>query len=241
MFALILSGLAAAGLSFVQSGLDRLRVNMEDFLPDEGAYGATALLPSIGASVASIPYDHSALEPDISQDTLRHHRDVHEAQCVTSLMQTLSGVKINAAKDPALWARLASEANAVLLHQLYWESLSPEQSRGPRGVLRERLRADFGSPEAFEAALLSLASSQDQPGWIVLAWSSSLGQLVLVPIEGHSGGLLLGMVPLLVIDLWEHAWYLDRASDKGAYLDAILRRLSWDAAGRRLSAVSAEA
>lgn len=186
-------------------------------------------------SLMNLPYPHNALEPVISAATLEvHHGKHHQAYVTkTNALAADKGMGGSSLETIIRWAAsnqersLFNQAAQVWNHGFYWFSLSPDRSN-PAGDLETRINADFGSTGQLIAQLAEAAVGHFASGW---AWLV-LGEDDKLAIETtHDAGtpLVSNRLPLLTIDVWEHAYYLDRKNDRKAYVEAVLERtLNWD-------------
>jgi superoxide dismutase, Fe-Mn family len=214
-------------LRWVGGSIEGLRQKLDSWLPsEEEAFGSVDLVPLVPDEVPALPFVLSAMEPQISAETMRQHHGVLEPRYLAALQSEL------ASTTPS-WSSVMHNANAVILHELYWQSLDTEPDSKPEGALSHQIARDFGSLDTLRGQFMETANGLRGCGWVLLAWSPALRRLVLVPVEQHSQGGLWGAVPLLAVDLWEHAWFLDRGGHKQAYLDAVWDRLNWGRAGSR--------
>lgn len=235
MFFVLLGSISAAGLLFLQDRYHTVRRDVNAWLPQhDDAYGHIEVAPDLPTQLPPLPYALTALEPDVSADTLRHHHGEHERRYLERSWEILN--KHPRKRTSSDWEQLAHNANAVLLHELYWDSMQPEKRTKPvPRAIASRVGRDFGSMDRLREEFFDLAKSLGGSGWVILAWSPPLNRLVLLPVRNHNLGGLLGAVPLVVVDMWEHAWYLDRASSVDDYLEAFWRRVNWERARQRLS------
>lgn len=204
--------------------------------------GATSKRESL--SLQPLPYSYSALEPGISAETVRIHHDVHQAAYVhgaTNARRALHELDRHqdqpnrAVLRRALTEDLAFQLGGVRLHELYWSSMAPQGGGQPTGALRNLIERDYGSFEAFKTAFRDLVLQLQGSGWVVLTWSVPLQRLALQAIGNHQDNVLHNAIPLLVCDVWEHAYYLDHPADKAAYLDAFFSKVSWANVAQRLA------
>jgi superoxide dismutase, Fe-Mn family len=235
---LIGAAITAALVDTAVSRYQRMRVEVDAWLPGvDEAVGVLEVVPDLPAQLPELPFSMDALGADISAETLRHHHGEHERAYLTQAWETLETVRPDPRRRPSPqdWRDLSYQVNAVLLHELYWKNLRPDTlaAAPPSSILLDRIEADFGGVSELQHQLDELALSLRGSGWIMLAWSPSLRRMILIPIDHHNDGGLLGAIPLLVLDMWEHAWYLDRTSDKQAYLDAFWNRVDWETVRRR--------
>lgn len=193
-------------------------------------------------SLMALPYPHNALEPVISAATLEVHHGKHHQAYVTKT-NTLAAERQLGTSDLETiirWAvsnqdkALFSQAAQVWNHGFYWLSLSPDQS-APSGELAARIDQAFGSKDALVLQLAEAAVGHFASGW---AWLIAGADGTLSIQTTHDAGTLLVEhgTPLLTIDVWEHAYYLDRKNDRKAYVEAVLdRTLNWDFAAANLA------
>lgn len=193
-------------------------------------------------TLMELPYAADALAPVISPDTLTVHHGKHHKAYVdkTNALAAEAGLADadleviirTAAKDDH--AKLFNQAAQVWNHGFYWMSLSPKPS-APGAELAERIKADFGSHDDFVEQFTTAATDHFGSGW---AWlnAGTTGKLKIetthdadCPVTGRS-------VPLLTVDVWEHAYYLDRKNDRKAYVQAVVaERLNWDFASENFA------
>jgi Fe-Mn family superoxide dismutase len=208
---------------------------------------AVAAPPAAGALPAKytlppLPYDYDALEPHLDKKTLTLHHDKHHAGYVRGLNGALSKLA-DARKDgntgvvPGLTRALAFHGSGHVFHSLYWASMKPKGGGEPGGELGKHITRDFGSYNAFATHFGTVTKKVSASGWGVLALEPMQGRLVVLGAEKHENVLFAGTIPLMVCDVWEHAYYLKYQNNRGAYVDAFLKNLvDWDAVGKRLDA-----
>lgn len=217
------------------------------------ASGAACLVALGGAGVVSaassprelppLPYGESALEPVISARTVAVHYGKHHRGYLDNLNKLLAGTElavwplervVAATAGKAEQAAIFNNAAQLWNHTFYWQSLSPTGGGEPPEGLRERLVAAFGSVEACKKELAAAALSQFGSGW---AWLVAEGAaLKLVKTSNADTPLVHGQRPLLVIDVWEHAYYLDYQNRRADYVNAVLEKLlNWRFAAENLA------
>ncbi len=190
-----------------------------------------------------LPYAANALEPIISARTIEFHHGKHHKAYVENLNKLIQGTEfakrsldeiITATAGQADKAAIFNNAAQVWNHTFYWKSLKPQGGGGPPGALRQKIEASFGSVEACKKELAGAAVAQFGSGW---AWLVLDGErLKVVKTSNAETPLTSGVKPLLTIDVWEHAYYLDYQNRRGDYVDAVLDKLiDWDFALRRAS------
>jgi Fe-Mn family superoxide dismutase len=195
----------------------------------------------VSYSLPELPYDYAALEPHISGQIIELHHDKHHAAYVAGANTTLD--KLAAARDAddfgaivGLEKTLAFNVSGHVLHSIYWTNLAPDGGGEPEGELADAIANDFGSFKAFKAQLTQSTATVQGSGWGVLAWDP-LGQRLLVEqVYDHQGNVGQGAVPLLVIDIWEHAFYLQYKNVKADYISAVWNLVNWVDVSSRLTA-----
>lgn len=173
--------------------------HLERFVP----YGEHKLPP--------LPYRYDALEPYICEDIMRLHHDEHHKSYVEGLNK--AGKELYKSKqkpDNDLikhWLReQVFNGSGHYLHTIFWFNMTPESSKKPSGEVAKRIDEDFGSWQAFKDMFSDTAGSVEGVGWSILAWSPRSGRLVLQTFEKHQQFQIADIIPLLVLDMWEHAY-----------------------------------
>lgn len=187
-----------------------------------------------------LPYAYDALEPILSKAQLEIHHDKHHDAYVKGLNKTLGAIDEalragDTAGVKALSADLAFHYGGHVLHTIYWFSLKPGGTE-PGGDLAAMIERDFGSLAALKAWLTAAAVSVAGSGWAVLAYEPVGQRLVVMQTEVHSNLVGWGMVPLLAVDVWEHAYYLDYQNRRADYVARLMEIVDWQAVGDRLAA-----
>jgi len=184
-------------------------------------------------TLPALPYDFDALEPHYDGQTLRIHHDAHHKAYVDGLNS--AEVKIAEARekgDFALikhWEReLAFHGSGHILHTLFWESMSPGGGGEATGAVSERIKKDFGSYEAFKKQFFSAAVAVEGSGWTLLCWNPFFEKLEILTAEKHQNLTQWGVVPLLALDLWEHAYYLKYQNKRAAWVEAWWNIVNWN-------------
>ncbi|MGC8863901.1 MAG: superoxide dismutase [Armatimonadota bacterium] len=188
-----------------------------------------------------LPYAYNALEPHYDEETVRLHHDKHHAAYVAG--QNKAEEMLAAARssgDFALiqhWERqLAFHASGNALHTMFWENMSPNGGGEPTGALADRIKADFGSFEAFKKQFSAAAAAVEGSGWTLLGWSPQFERLYIVNIENHQKQTVMGLVPLLILDVWEHAYYLKHQNRRADWIEAWWNLVNWSDVASRFSA-----
>lgn len=190
-----------------------------------------------------LPYDPAALEPAISGEIIAIHHDRHHAAYVKGLNDTLD--KLAAARAAGdfgslvgLQKTLAFNLSGHVLHSLYWTNLSPDGGDKPEGELDAAISDAFGSFDAFKQQLTQATVTVQGSGWGALTWEPLGGRLLVEQIYDHHGNSAQGGVPLLVIDAWEHAYYLQYKNVRADYVDAIWSVINWTDVATRFDGAS---
>ncbi len=195
----------------------------------------------------ALPYSHVALEPYIDARTMALHHGMHHASYVEGLNAALANrpklrqrsaiwLLLNARAIPAeARTALCNNAGGHVNHSMLWRVMSPRGGAEPAGALADALRRDFGGLEKFKARFEEAGAKAFGSGWVWLARTQQDGgRLVVLTTTGHGNPLVQGYFPLLVNDLWEHAYYLKHENRRAAYLKAWWSVVNWDEVARRL-------
>ena len=192
-------------------------------------------------TLPELPYTCDALEPLYEARTLRIHHDRHHAGYVAGLNKTLG--QLGRARErgdyssiQSLSRNLAFHGSGHVLHSLFWASMVPGGSQMPDS-LGEAMTRDFGSVAAAEAQFAAATKAVEGSGWGVLAYEPVGQHLMILQVEKHQNLTVWGVTPLLVCDVWEHAYYLQFANDRGAWVDNFMKLADWRFATKRYLAV----
>jgi Fe-Mn family superoxide dismutase len=185
-----------------------------------------------------LPYDYSALEPHLSAEIVELHHDKHHKAYVDGVNTTLE--KLSGARESGdlssivgMEKTLAFNLSGHVLHSLFWKNLSPEGGDKPDGNLATALDEHFGSFDKFKKQLTQSVATVQGSGWGALTWEPLGDRLFIEQIYDHQGNTGQGGVPLLVIDAWEHAYYLQYENRRPEYAEAIWNVINWaDVAAR---------
>ncbi len=192
-------------------------------------------------TLPELSYDYSALEPHISAKIMELHHSKHHKAYVDGANKTLEKSEEARSKNDfgsiaALEKALAFHTSGHVLHTLFWANLKPKAGGEPTGPLAEAITRDFGSFAAFKAQLNAAAKETMGSGWGALVYEPLGKRLVTTLIHDHQSEFTVGSVPLLVLDAWEHAYYLQYANEKAKFFDAIWNCWNWDDVSRRYAA-----
>jgi Fe-Mn family superoxide dismutase len=179
-----------------------------------------------------LDYDYGALEPHITGRLLELHHTKHHAAYVKKANETLEQLEQARAKSDftrigALEKALAFNLSGHVLHSIFWRNLAPQAGGRPSGDLAQAIEWDFGGFDKLKAQLTSVASTIMGSGWAALIWEPLAGKLLTCQIYDHQSNLAQGGLPILVIDAWEHAYYLQYQNQKEAFFDAVWHLWNW--------------
>lgn len=191
-------------------------------------------------TLPELPYDYAALEPHISGRIMELHHDRHHAAYVTGANGALEALAAaRAGGDLAainLWEKnLAFNLGGHTNHSVFWTNLAPGGGGEPEGELAEAIKDSFGSFAAFQAHFTATALGIQGSGWAVLAYDSISGGLVVFQLFDQQANVPVGIIPLFMVDMWEHAFYLDYLNVKADYVKAIWNIANWEDVARRLA------
>ena len=226
-----------------------------EFLELSAKLGALALIQMAGLSCGrddkglkgpvkppGLPYDMDALEPCISEKTVEFHYGKHHLGYLKKTNIAITGTPLEKLSLEEILIKTQGQADQTALfnnaaqvfnHTFYWNSMMPEGGGKPKGKIAEKIDASFGSYDKFAEAFAGAAKSQFGSGW---AWLVADGEtLKVVKTANADTPLVHGLKPLLTIDVWEHAYYLDYQNRRADYITAYLEHLvNWEFAEKNL-------
>lgn len=180
-------------------------------------------VPIGGHKLPPLPYSYKALEPYIDEKTMRIHHDKHHQSYVDGLNKAEK--KLEEARKTGdfdlvkHWEReLAFNGAGHYLHTLFWDVMSPKGGGKPQGEFLEEINRSFGSYDAFKKQFTEAANKVEGGGWAILVWSPRSHRLELLTAEKHQNLSQWDVIPLLPLDVWEHAYYLKHQNDRAAYI-----------------------
>ena len=189
-------------------------------------------------SLPDLPYDPGALEPHVSGRITELHHDRHHAAYVKGANTALDKLHELRTKGDfsllsALEKNLAFNVAGHVLHSVFWTNLSPDGGGEPDGDLAAVIDETFGGAPAFRQQMTEAAATIQGSGWALASWEPVAQRIVVQQIYDHQGNHGQGTIPLLAIDAWEHAYYLQYQNEKAKYFDAIWNVVAWDDVARR--------
>ena len=193
------------------------------------------ILPPLG-------YAYDALEPHIDRQTMELHHARHHQSYVDGLNRTLKAMSqaraasvgegatpIGGPQITALQEDLAFHGSGHILHTVFWATMKSGGGGAPRGGIGEAIARDFGSFAAFQNHFTAASVSVKGSGWGILAVEPSAGRLIILQVRQHDLQTVFGCVPILPLDVWEHAYYLKHQNRRGDYVKAWWNVVDWDA------------
>ena len=189
-------------------------------------------------ALPDLPYDYGALAPHISGKIMELHHSKHHQTYVkganTALEQMAEARDKNQLATVNLLAKnLAFNLAGHVNHSVFWPNMSPDGGDKPDGELAAAIQEDFGSFDAFRGHFTATAVGIQGSGWAILAWDSIGSRLLICQLYDHQGNLPVGLVPLLLLDMWEHAFYLQYRNVKDEYVAAWWNVVNWADVVRR--------
>ena len=167
-----------------------------------------------------LPYDYAALEPHISARIMELHHDKHHATYVAGANTAIE--KMEEAREKGDFANIGKLSKDLAFnlgghtnHSVFWTNLSPEGGDKPTGELAAAIDEFFGSFDGFREHFTNVATTIQGSGWAILAWDTVGKRLVIEQLYDQQGNISVGLIPVLQLDMWEHAFYLDYQNVKG--------------------------
>jgi Fe-Mn family superoxide dismutase len=191
-------------------------------------------------TLPDLPYDYSALQPAISGTIMELHHSKHHQTYVTganTALEQLAEARStgNLANVNKLEKDLAFNLGGHVNHSIFWTNLSPDGGDKPTGDLESAIDDQFGSFDQFQAHFTATALGVQGSGWAVLAWDSIGQRLVVLQFFDQQSNMPAGVVPLLMLDVWEHAYYLDYKNVRADYVKAFWTIANWENVQQRLA------
>ena len=195
-----------------------------------------------------LDYDYKALAPHISEEQLRLHHDKHHLAYVNSanaILQKLDkGRKEGTDYDvKSTYKELSFHIGGHLLHSLFWDNLAPAGNGGggggggggkPGGTIGRVIEEEFGSFERFRKEFTQTATSVEGSGWAALTFCRQTNRPIIMQVEKHNTNVYPMFRILMVLDVWEHAYYLDYKNDRAKFVEAFWNLVNWGAVNERL-------
>ena len=184
-----------------------------------------------------LPYNTDYLEPFMDAETLHLHHTFHHGGAVKGANKDIEMIKkVMNSEDLTLadhWTKkLSFHLSSHILHSIFWTNLANKKSQ-PTGDLLKRIEKDFGSTNKMQGMIAKISKSIEGSGWGMLAYQPYSDNLVVLQCENHQKLTVWGAIPLLVIDVWEHAYYLKYKNKRGDFVDALMNIINWDNVAQR--------
>ena len=179
-----------------------------------------------------LSYDYGALEPNISGKIMELHHDKHHLAYVNGANSALDALAEAREKNDLTMVNkfqkdLAFNLAGHVNHTVFWKNMSPEGGDKPTGDLAAAIDEYFGSFDAFRSHFTASALGIQGSGWSILVWDILGQKLIIEQLYDHQGNLSVGSIPLLMLDMWEHAFYLDYQNVKPEYVKAFWNIVNW--------------
>jgi len=189
-----------------------------------------------------LPYPYNSLEPFYDEATVKLHHDAHHKAYVDGLNNAEG--KLTEAREKGdfslvkHWEReLAFHGSGHILHSLFWQNMCPGGKGLTQGALAERIVKDFGSIDSFKKQFSAAAVAVEGSGWALLVWNPAFVKLEILSAEKHQNLTQWGVLPLLTVDVWEHAYYLKYQNKRAAWVEAWWNLVNWQDVENRFAAL----
>lgn len=234
-------------------------MNRKEFLKNAAIVGGTSLLPVNSVFAAGLqqsgmdklvdqdgnfalqplPYAETFLEPAMDQETVHLHYTFHHGDAVKAANKDLQ--MIRKALDESnvetvdYWTKkLSYHLSSHILHTIFWTNLTNRKS-DPKGALLKQIEKDFGSFDKLKLLIAKTSKGVDGNGWGILGYHPSTQKLTVLQCENHEKLTQWGVIPVLVIDVWEHSYYLKYRNRRAEFVDNLFSIVNWDNAADRLN------
>jgi len=195
-------------------------------------------------TLPQLPYGYDELQPYVSQEQLTlHHQKHHQAyvNSANAILERLDKARKEGADFDvkATLKELSFHIGGHLLHSLFWTNIAPPGKGGgkPTGTLGTALEKEFGSFERFKKEFRQAAVSVEGSGWAGLSFCRQTNRPIIMQIEKHNTNVYPMFTILMVIDVWEHAYYLDYKNERAKFVDAFWNIVNWDEVNKRLGRI----
>jgi Fe-Mn family superoxide dismutase len=234
-------------------------MNRKDFIKNSTILGSVSLLPTNNIFTQSLketgmdkltdkdgnfvlqplPYTETFLEPGMDQETLHLHYTFHHGDAVKAANKDLQMIKKaideNSLDTVDYWTKkLSFHLSSHILHTIFWTNLANKKS-DPSGALLKQIEKDFGSYDKLKLLISKTAKGVDGNGWGILGYQPYTGKLSVMQCENHEKLTQWGVIPILVIDVWEHSYYLKYRNRRAEFVDNLFPIINWDNVAARFS------
>lgn len=233
-------------------------MNRKDFFKTSAILGGATLLPNNSVfsqnlaengidklvdadgnfALQPLPFKETFLEPYMDEETVHLHYTFHHGGAVKGANMDLSMIKKaldeNSLDTLDFWTKkLALHLSSHILHSIFWTNLTNKKT-DPTGELLRRVEKDFGSFDRLKTLLAKISKDVDGNGWGILGYQPYTDKLTVLGCENHEKLTQWGVIPLLVIDVWEHSYYLKYRNRRAEFVDNFFQIINWDNAAERL-------
>ena len=233
-------------------------MNRKDFLQNSLILGGATILPTNSVFAASLteggmdkltdatgnfalqalPYAENFLEPYMDAETTHLHYTFHHGGAVKGANNDLKKIKeamdTNNFETVDYWTKkLSMHFSSHILHTIFWTNLTNKKTE-PKGELLKRINQNFGSYDKLKGYIAATSKNVDGNGWGILGYQPYSDSLTVFQCENHEKLTQWGVIPLLVIDVWEHAYYLKYKNKRADFVDALFNVINWDNVAQRL-------
>lgn len=186
-----------------------------------------------------LPYLNNLLEPSMDEETVSLHYTFHHGGAVKGANKDLQMIKKalddNNIETIDFWTRkLSCHLSSHILHSIFWTNLTNKKTE-PNNELLKQIEKDFGSYDRLKTYLVKTSKDVDGAGWGILGYNPYSKKLTVIQCENHEKLIQWGVIPILVIDVWEHAYYLKYKNKRNDFVDALFPIINWDNAAQRFN------
>ncbi|OIQ93651.1 superoxide dismutase [Fe-Zn] 1 [mine drainage metagenome] len=187
----------------------------------------------------TLPYNENFLEPYMDAETMHLHYTFHHGGAVKGANKDMVMIKKaldeNNLETVDFWTKkLSYHFSSHVLHSIFWTNLTNKKT-APTGDLQKRIEKNFGSFDKLKSLIAATSKNVDGNGWGIVAYQPYSDSLTVLQCENHEKLIQWGAIPLLVIDVWEHAYYLKYKNKRADFVDALFNIINWDNAAERLN------
>lgn len=189
-----------------------------------------------------LPYSLNALEPFYSRETLNIHYNTLYANYVDNTNKTEEKLKLARKNNDfdnikCLEKELSFQASGVILHEMFFENMGPAAQSMPNTKLMNQINQDFGTFATFKSQFTASSKVVEASGWNLLVWVPEWKKLEILQCEKHQNLTLWGCKPLLVLDMWEHSYFLQYKANRAAYINAFWNIVNWNLVNKRFEKI----
>jgi superoxide dismutase, Fe-Mn family len=233
-------------------------MNRKEFLQNSLIIGGASILPTNSVLAANtnlngldklvdaqgnfalqiLPYKENFLEPFMDEETVHLHYTFHHGGAVKAankdMLMIRKALDDNNLETVDYWTKkLAIHFSSHILHTIFWTNLTNKKTE-PKGMLLKDIEANFGSYEKLKGYIAATSKNVDGNGWGILGYQPYSQKLTILQCENHEKLTQWGVIPILVIDVWEHAYYLKYKNKRPDFVDALFNLINWDNVADRL-------